>query len=198
VLALPEHLLDLIPPQPTRVPSTREHFRGYTNPMLDPVAIAEMSADHSASLLFNPERAARLLNQSARNGDQPGLDELIRRTSEATLLSDAQSGYIGSIQRGINMAVLRNMISLAANQNASPDVQAVTRFMLEDLKGGLKQRADRTDNIVWKAHYQKKAGLIEEYMERPAEFTVPPSPYMPPGAPIGSGDLPSLHLMCDF
>ncbi|MEX2457258.1 MAG: zinc-dependent metalloprotease, partial [Balneolaceae bacterium] len=45
ILALPEHLLDMIPPRPARVAQTREHFRGYTNPNLDPVAMAELAAD---------------------------------------------------------------------------------------------------------------------------------------------------------
>ncbi len=198
VLALPERLLDLIPPQPARVPSTREHFRGYTDPMLDPAAIAEMAANHTASLLFNPQRAARLLGQSARNGDYPGLDELIRRTAGATLLAEREEGYKGSIQRGVNIAVLRNMIRLAANQHASPDVTAVTRLMLEELKADLERLASRSEEVVWRAHYRQNAGMIEEFLEKPAEFSVPPTPYMPPGAPIGSGDMHSLHLMCDF
>jgi hypothetical protein len=67
VLALPEHLLELIPPQPARIPQTREHFQGYTAPLLDPASMAEVAADHTMSLIFNPNRSARLVLQHARD-----------------------------------------------------------------------------------------------------------------------------------
>jgi len=197
-LALPEHLLDLIPPRPARIPQTREHFRGYTTPMLDPVAMAEVAADHSASLLFNPQRAARLLIQKARNENMPGLDNLISTILENSILKEEVSGYEGSIQRAINMAVLRNLIQLAANENTAPDVKAVTSLSLENLQAKLIELQAESDEMVWEAHYRYMAGLIGDYYTDPGSVPIPPPPYTPPGAPIGSGDLHSLHLMCDF
>ncbi|MEX1269797.1 MAG: zinc-dependent metalloprotease [Balneolaceae bacterium] len=148
VLALPENLLELIPPRPVRIPTTREHFRGYTSPVLDPAAIAEMAAGHTASLIFNPERSARLVNQAARNGDFPNLDEVIRTVLDHTLLAGESAGYNGSVQRAINTAVLRSLISLAGNENASPDVQAISSLMLEDLQSRLEERAVAANDIV--------------------------------------------------
>lgn len=197
-LALPETLLDAIPPRPARIPSTREHFRGYTSPVLDPAAIAEMAADHTASLIFNPERSARLVNQAARNAELPNLDEVIQTVLDQTILADESSGYEASVQRAINTAVLRNLISLAGNENASPDVQAISRMMLQDLQPVLEEKSENTGETVWKAHYIQGAGWIGEFLEEPSDFSVPPAPYTPPGSPIGSGDLPSLHLRCDF
>src|SRR6056297_2321964 len=127
-LALPEHLLDLIPPKPAGMSPTRENFRGYTTPVMDPIAMAEVASDHSASLIFSPERAARLALQSARNSDYPDLHEVIMEVIHNTILDDEREGYLGSVQRAINISVLRNFIQLADSRNASPDVQALTRM----------------------------------------------------------------------
>ncbi|TVR28470.1 MAG: DUF5117 domain-containing protein [Balneolaceae bacterium] len=198
ILALPEHLLELIPPRPARIPTTREHFRGYTDPILDPVAMAEVAAEHSASLIFNSQRAARLMNQSARNSSYLSLDATIERVLNHTLLSEQKEGYHGAVQRGINMAVLRSLIHLAADGNAAPDVMALTGLMLENLKSELEQRTTSAGQMIWKAHYRKGAQLIGSYMAEPEKFSAPPAPYTPPGAPIGSGEVNSLHLLCEF
>ncbi|MCC5940750.1 MAG: zinc-dependent metalloprotease [Balneolaceae bacterium] len=195
VLALPEELLDMIPPRPARIPTTREHFRGYTDPMLDPVAMAEVAANHSASLIFNPERSARLLMQSARSSNYPDLADVTESVLGATLLGDRQQGYISAIQRGINTAVLRNLLQLAGNGNSSPDVKAVTKMLIENLQMQLTERVFGTDDLVWSAHYNYALRKIEQFMDDPSAFSAPPAPYIPPGAPIGSGE---VMLMCEF
>lgn len=197
-LALPEHLLDLIPPKPARMSATRENFRGYTNPALDPVAMAEVAADHVASLIFNPERAARLTLQSARNGDYPDLHEVIREVVHSTLLADEVEGYLGSIRRAVNTAVLRNFIDLAGNRNASPDVQALTRMMLSHIQGHLFDKADGDSEMIWKAHYSEASSMIERFLNNAESFSVPTAPYTPPGSPIGSGVMNGDLLICEF
>ncbi|WP_069131075.1 zinc-dependent metalloprotease [Rhodohalobacter halophilus] len=197
-LALPEYLLDLIPPKPARMSATRENFRGYTNPAIDPVAMAEVAADHVASLIFNPERAARLSLQSARNGNYPGLHEVIHEVVHATIMGETKDGYHGAIQRAINTAVLRNLIQLAGNENSSPDVQALTRTMLSHLKNHLAEKAEEDNSMIWKAHYSEASGMIDRFQKNAESFSVPPAPYTPPGSPIGSGVMNGDLLICEF
>ena len=197
-LALPEHLLDLIPPKPARMSATRENFRGYTSPAVDPVAMAEVAADHVASLIFNPERAARLTLQSARSGEYPDLHEVIREVVHSTLLADEVDGYHGTIRRAVNLAVLRNFIELAGNRNTSPDVQALTRMMLGHIQGHLAEKAEGDGEMLWKAHYSEASKMIERFLSDAESFSVPPAPYTPPGAPIGTGVMNGDLLMCEF
>jgi hypothetical protein len=186
VLALPENILDLIPPQPAENPSSREHFRGYTNPMLDPVAMAEVAADQTANMIFNAERAARITTQSARNPELLGLMEVAEEVLDATILGEMREGYLGAIQRGVNVAVFRNLVELASNDNSSPDVKAISKLVLENLQVELTERSFELDNTVWNAHYNYILGLIEQYNKDPETFSTPPAPYTPPGSPIGS------------
>jgi hypothetical protein len=198
VLALPEHLLGLIPPQPARIPQTREHFQGYTAPMLDPSSMAETAADHTLSLIFNPNRSARLVLQHDRDQSFPGLEDLINTVLEYSILKPVTDGYPGTIQRHINYSVIRNLISLAAGDNISPDVITITSFKLNELQGTMNNRFREESDTAWKAHYYRIYEMIEQFRQNPAQFTIPESPYIPPGAPIGSGFAHELHLICDF
>lgn len=198
VLALPERLLDQIPPRPAQIPQTREHFRGYTTPVLDPVAVAETAADHAVSLIFNAERSARLVNQNARNDSYPGLGELIETVIEHSVLKSSIQGYEGAIQRAINVAVVRNLIDLAANNNASPDVTAISKVKLNRIYESLAEQSASENNAVWQAHYLHLREMIDRFQKSPADYSVPPVPYTPPGAPIGNSLLNSLGLYCNF
>ncbi|MEX0823439.1 MAG: zinc-dependent metalloprotease [Balneolaceae bacterium] len=194
-LALPESIADLIPPQPIGVPSSRERFRGYTDPIPDPVAMAETTADQTVSLIFNPQRTARLMNQSARNNQSLSLQETADQVLNATLLADMKSGYPGAIQRAVNTSVLRGLMNLVVHENTSPDVQAVTSLILKNLQPVLSDLIELTDDFTWKAHYTHAAGKIDRFLDDPASFSVPSAPYTPPGSPIGSN---GLHLLCSY
>ncbi|MDX1591716.1 MAG: zinc-dependent metalloprotease, partial [Balneolaceae bacterium] len=201
-LMLSESILDLIPPRPMGISSTRENFRGYTSPALDPVAMAEAAAEHTASLIFNPNRAARLTLQAARNSDYPGFETVLRIVADATLLAEPTDGYAGSIQRAIDTAVLRNMIQLAANNDNAPDVASQIHHYLSELKEDLSEKTESIDHRIWHGHYLRGISMIERFQEDPGSVSVPPSPYIPPGSPIGSGQLQtgSLQslLQCSF
>lgn len=186
-LALPESLLGMIPPRPARISSTRELFRGYTDPALDPVAIAETAANLTSGLLLNSNRAARLVLQNARDESLPGLDDLFESLFANSVLMEPATGYTGTIHRSVNVSVLRNTLQLAGDESASPDVQAISKMTLQTLSEELNERQSGSTNSTWQAHYSYLADLIQSFMEDPSAFSAPDAPYTPPGSPIGSG-----------
>jgi hypothetical protein len=198
-LALPESLLNLIPPRPAGVPQTRELFRGYTDPALDPVAMAETAANLTSGLLLNPNRAARLVLQNARNNSMPGLEDIIDRLFTNSILMEANTGYEGAIHRAVNVSVLRNALQLAGNESAAPDVQSVAGMKIQTLQGQLDQRRSNAPNSVWRAHYSYLTDMIDRFNEDPSSFSAPSAPYTPPGSPIGGGLLHYGHgPACSF
>ena len=186
-LALPESLLGLIPPRPARISPTRELFRGYTDPALDPVAIAETAANHTSGLLLNSNRAARLVLQNARDKSLPGLEDLFETLFANSVLMEPETGYTSTIHRAVNVSVLRNTLQLAGDESAAPDVQAITMTTLQTLTDELNERRSDSENSVWQAHYSYLAGMIQSFMDNPSSFSAPDAPYTPPGSPIGSG-----------
>ena len=71
VLTLPESLLTILPPTPPGYSRTRESFEGHTGLTFDPQGAVEASANLTASLLFEPSRASRLVEYHARNPQIP-------------------------------------------------------------------------------------------------------------------------------
>ena len=73
-LTLPESLLKVFPPRPPGFERTRESLPAQTGLTFDPIAAAESAADLTLAILFNAERAARLVEYHARMGAGPDLE----------------------------------------------------------------------------------------------------------------------------
>ena len=85
--------------------------------------------------LFNPERAARIVEFHARHGVEfPMLDDVFEKILDETFRATAQSGYEGEIQRTVNAVVLNELMTLAANERASNQVRAIAELKLEELR----------------------------------------------------------------
>src|SRR5690242_20978553 len=93
VLALPEPLLKMIPPRPPEYERGREHFKIRTSPAFDALAPAEAAAQHTLQFLFNPERAARLVEFHARSAENPSLEEVLDAIINVTWKAPHGKGY---------------------------------------------------------------------------------------------------------
>ncbi|MGF1671309.1 MAG: zinc-dependent metalloprotease [Balneolaceae bacterium] len=195
-LALPQQILNLIPPRAAGISNTRELFRGYTAPVLDPAALAEVAADLTSSLIFTPERAARLVNQHARNSANPGLIEIIDKIVDSTIFAKQKGDYESAILRSINTAIMRNILTLAGKSTAAPDVRALVNYKLDLMSELLTEKMNNEKLPVVKSHYMFMHDMIKTYRTNPEKFELPETPYTPPGSPIGSGE--DFTLKCNF
>lgn len=189
VLRMPETIVELVPPRPIGYYDSRELFNSHTDPTFDPLGAAETAANATTSLLFNKNRAARLVDFEARDANNLGLAEMIDQIVNKTWRANPQSGYDGAIQRTVNFVTLYNMIQLAANEDASNQVRAITNQKLLELYNYLNNEEKMTNDEQWLAAYNYGAKMIDDYFEHPErieKFTPPLTP--PPGSPIGSGD----------
>ncbi|MBD3617054.1 MAG: zinc-dependent metalloprotease [Gracilimonas sp.] len=184
-LALPEDLLEIIPPRPAGLGYSRELFNGNTGPAMDALGIAETAADLSVSLILNADRANRLVEYSARQGNL-SLENVIDRLVSHTWDRKLQPGYLGSVQRVTKHVALKNMIELAASSRANPVTKAIMHQKLKDLQSKLSRNKD--------ADSQYGAHLIAQFFTNPEEFEVEDAPAPPPGSPIGSGGM----FYCEF
>lgn len=191
VLRLPEPLLATLPPRPSGFESTRELFTRRTGITFDALAPAEAAAGMTFSLLLNPQRASRLVQQHARNAELPSLDEVISRVVAATWRQSAAADFDGEIQRAVNYVALGQLFRLGANEGAGPQVQAVVAHRLTELRDWLATAAAPATPPSQRAHYEHGRRLIDRFFDDPKEFEPPPAPVIPPGQPIGSAQ-------CDF
>jgi hypothetical protein len=187
-LAVPDSLLNLIPPRPAGYPRTREDFRIRTQPVFDALAPAEAITDHVAGFLFNAERAARLVQFHARDPRNPGLGEVIDRVLTATWKAPVATGYAGELQRTVSTVVLTNLMSLAANDRAPNEVRAIASLKLDQLKTWLATQRRLTSDENQLAFVAYSFDQIKRFQEDPKKMNLTKPQAPPDGQPIGADD----------
>jgi hypothetical protein len=191
VLMLPERILQVLPPRPAGFQSTRELFRGRTGLTLDPLAAAETAAGMTLELLLNPERAARLVEYHARSAALPGLGEVLDRVWAATWTAPHRAGYHGAVQRAVDSAALKQILSLAVDESAPAQVRAEVWARLKRFKTDLAKAVAADE--AQRAHLAYGLKTMELFEKDPKPASLPKVLEPPPGQPIGSRE-----LACDW
>jgi hypothetical protein len=185
-LAVPQPLLEIIPPRPPEYSSSKENFARRTSPAFDSLAPAESAAEIVVQLLFQPERAQRMIEYHARDAGNPGFDELLDDVLATTWKAQSSPGYNGAIQRTVNAVVLSHLMSLAADEHASSQVRATALLKLDELKKWLTSQENLLKDVPTRAEFFFAKNQIEHFEKNPGEvhLTSPATP--PAGDPIGS------------
>ena len=186
-LALPEPLLQMIPPRPPDYERGREHFKIHTNPAFDALAPAEEAAQHTLQFLFNTERATRLVEFHARDAANPGLPEVLDAIVAATWKVPHGAGYAAEVARTVDDVVLYDLLTLAVNERATTRVRAVAWREAEQLKGWLVANKSAGD-LAQQAHLAYAAAQIEQFQKDPRKAELPAPAEPPDGPPIGDDE----------
>jgi len=184
-LALPESLLKMIPPRPPAYERGREDFKIRTYPAFDALAPAEAAAQHTLQFLFNPERAARLVEFHARDKANPGLEEIFDAVLAATWKAPHGSGYAAEVGKVVDDIVLYDLMALAANDKASDEVRGVAWLKLRELKEWLDSAAGK-QIILDRAQVLFASRQIEQFEKDPKRLDLTPPAEPPDGPPIGA------------
>jgi hypothetical protein len=177
---LPRGALSILPPRPSGVPSHRELFDKNTAPVFDAVSPASSAADAVAQLLFNAQRASRLVQQNALDPAQPGLGAVLDSVLALASRGAAEAGYSGAVGRAVERVVADRLMELAQSARSS-DVRAVAMDRLRAMRGRTSGAGDMS-----RAHQALLAADIGRFMERPWDpANLPRALPSPPGAPIG-------------
>jgi hypothetical protein len=184
-LALPETLLRIIPPRPLMYERGREHFKIHTSPTFDALAPAEAAAKHTLQFLFNPARAARLVEFHARDARNPGLEEVLDAVVAATWKAPRDAGYSGEIGRVVDGVVLFDLMALAVNEQATEQVRAIAWLKLEELKSWMAASRGSAGNSAQSAHWFYAEQEIALFQKEPRRLTVAAPAEPPDGPPIG-------------
>jgi hypothetical protein len=181
-LALPDRVLELIPPRAFFTPN-QELFASGTGPTFDPLGVAASAGGFTLGLLLHPDRTARLVEFHGRDATNPGLEEVLDRLLSATWKSatptDAYRARVAETVRGV---VLEQMLSRATDRANRSTVRAIFSAKLDELASWLEGRASPT------AHQRLAASEIRRWQDRPFDGDELEGPAgLPPGSPIGGG-----------
>jgi hypothetical protein len=180
-LTIPEPLLRVMPPRAFEHQRTRESFRSRTGLTFDPLAAAESAANLTLGLVLHPERAARLVQYSARDSSVPSLASVIDAVLNATWFSPRVQGLAAEVQRTVDTVALYHMMALAANDGTPPQVRAVAGSKLDTLRRFLARLAA---GDAAAAHRKYALDLIDRFQKDPKNIPMPKPLEAPPGQPI--------------
>ena len=85
-IAIPKQKLDLFPPRAIGYGRSRESFKSKTGIAFDAFSAVETSSEMILELLLNPQRMSRLIAHKSLNDKQLGLEELIDKLIELSLI----------------------------------------------------------------------------------------------------------------
>jgi len=184
-LALPEVVLQRLPPRLEGYDRTRELFPRYTGDTFDVITPAVVAATHTITNILAVDRAARIVQQHAVDPSLPDLDDVIDRLFAATFGLTPASPYHAEISRAVERVVIEELIGLAASADM-PQVRAVATLKLSRKLNefGQLKVADEAES----AHIALLARDIKRFLDAPETFKRPAPIVVPPGAPIGEPD----------
>jgi hypothetical protein len=194
-LDLPENVLALLLPRPADYRPNVEMFASATAPAFDPLAAAAAAADMVVQGLLRPERTARLVDFHRRDPDLPGLEDVLGRLVRTAFDGPAgENARQAELRRTVQWVVVRRLIGLSSDGNASPGARARADGELRALRRRLEPATAKTARGSDDPEAMQRAFLAQEidrYLERPdtAPEKRPVPPPAPPGQPIGTSPM---------
>ena len=185
-LTLPRSVIASISPRPFGYEPHRELFTRSTGLVFDTVSPAAAAADMTFALLFNSQRAARLIEQHALDSRLPDLAEVLDASERAVFAARSASPYEAEIARAVERAMVERLMELARIAPMS-QVRAVANRELETLRANLAARRD-TDAAARASDALFGADLGRFFARPWQQKDIIPVPEPPPGAPIGEDD----------
>ncbi|MCI4668927.1 MAG: zinc-dependent metalloprotease [Bacteroidia bacterium] len=187
-LAIPQDILDLIPPAPIGYSKGREYFSSHTGRAFDPLAAASSSIEHSLSLIFHPQRLARIYEQHVMDGGHMPIGDVFDKVWG---VGDAQSAgerkaYHDAISRIVQKRSLAHLMNLAGDKGISQDVSAAAMRKIRQLEISFSKELPAGDSDA-RAHQQYLMEQIRQFRMEPASYVMPKAVRIPDGSPIGCG-----------
>ncbi|MBS3797427.1 zinc-dependent metalloprotease [Pseudoalteromonas sp. BDTF-M6] len=184
-LVIPESILALIPPKAYGEYSTRESIVGRTGITLDAMALPEVAANHSLSLLLHPERVNRLAQQGARSEQAYNLDALLDTLVKSVFDNNHGNAMEAKVQHRIQWLTAQHFATLVASDKVAPEVQAQFKFYLQRVAEDYRQNkllgSVSSGESAFKQHL---ADAINHFLENGQwQQSFKPLP-LPPGSPI--------------
>ncbi len=188
-LTLPESLLRIIPPRAFGYPRTVESFGGHTGLTFDPAGVAESAAGLTLTLLFDPQRASRLVEYHARNAANPGLGQVIEAVFQATWKAPRATGLGAETQRMTEASTVEHLLALAANSGASPEARAQARAEALSLRSWMSAQVTKAPESPEEKGVRTAAiARIDAFEKDPEKFVPATDVAAPPGQPIGDDE----------
>jgi hypothetical protein len=199
-LALPNHIISMMPPRPLGYARNRETFPSRNGLNFDPMAPAENVVDMTFQFLLEAGRGNRLHQQKLFDTNLPSFAEVLDKVFQDIFDSKFEENYKGEIKLMTENKLVDKLIDLSRDPQSTTTVRAIVRRKLKDMVDATQNprfsfllgRTNTQSNTL-NNHSQYLADKIISYLNLPEQLNSPKSVEIPDGPPIGSEE-----MACDF
>jgi len=179
---MPESLIKSIPPLAYGYPRNQESFKGHTGFLLDPLAAAEASANHTIAFLLDPERLSRIYNNSDAKWNLGTYYKKIVNHIQLQKKTDVNYGLM------LEKLCFVHLLKIASNQKLNKQIAAMSlmklkHFLIEKDNSNMSEY----DTFQISSHQLYLLGLLNSFHDDASKLKLPEFMKMPPGSPIGCG-----------
>ncbi|MFT5135629.1 MAG: hypothetical protein ACI9XU_000130 [Arenicella sp.] len=183
-LSLSPELLSMMVPKAVGNHRSRESVNGDTGVTFDQLHLASGLAQHTLGLMLNPQRLARVQQQSADNDKIPSITDIGLHIHDAIFSRKVKPGVAALVHKSVMDLTISNYMNLIhakdVSQSVKTDVLSALLYEKRYLEGRLA-KANASDSYLAFYGYQLSrlqgfdVGLKDKLIELPK---------MPPGSPI--------------
>ena len=178
-LALPNDIIELIPPPAFGYRRDRETFDSRTSLTFDALAPAESYCHTVFSLLLHPQRLSRIHRHNVAHGHPLKLDEYLVTIADAIFTQQSSDSYFNALEDLVKYTLISHLIKAAGGTSKDPLVASSARNCLSHIESAYLE-----DNTGLPAYLKF---VIEKGLNDPTSVKVPELNDLPPGSPIGCG-----------
>jgi hypothetical protein len=165
-LAVPEHILKMIPPRAFRFDANpRETFKRHTGLAFDPLAPAEAAAGLTLRMILNPERCSRLVSQRVLKADLPTFSEITKEMNKKLWKKPEMVdnvSYYAQIDRMVAMQYLDHLMKLANNKETASEVRMNAYAAIDDIKTIFDKKEEMMQELKARFYNLSWCFLLEE------------------------------------
>lgn len=184
-LEIPAETERLFLPRPPEYETHVEMFAGATGMIFDPLSAAATASRLVLGEVLQPQRLARLVDQSTRTPGAPTVDEVVEVTVAAVFTrspdEDARRSEIRRVTQGV---LVDRLLEVIVATETTPWVRSRLMAAVDSLE---KRLAGGGGSTVDRAHRQLLLSSIQRFRARPwaKDEPIARSAEAPPGQPIG-------------
>jgi hypothetical protein len=185
-LAIPDTVLTLLGPRPFSYRGDVELFGSRTRPAFDELGAARTLSQMILDLALQPDRAARVTQFAARERNALTLSEEIDSLIGSTWnRRSPSSAKLAALQRVTQRALADELMTLAANHDAAPEVRAMADLKIVQLRTVATQRSRQGASDEARANWLAIANDLGRWLDH-HELPASTRPLVaPPGDPFG-------------
>ena len=177
-LAIPEDKLAVFPPRAYGYYRNRESFKSDMGVAFDALGAAATSSKMTLSLLFNPQRANRLVQQKAMDKNALSLADVMHKLREKSFIKLKGSSYKQAILKSVQFLYLEQLMQLAVSNSSIPQTKAIAREGIRAISAKINNGSSAFEMFL--------LSEINRFNLHPEKFKQIKVPVIPDGSPIGS------------